>query len=229
MHKVRVFAACAAAAISSPAFAVDVYQYDAPYHISPVWTDLYFGVHGAFSTANFDFGSIPNEKDKGRAGGVQLGYTWQGQSNFMFGFETDVSFGRLRDRVAGGNFVDEWNVINSFGSARARFGYSMGRLMPYVTGGLGWADATLGETCPPGAQYGRCLAVGPYNLQDSKVHFGWTAGAGAEFVISPSWSFKVEFLHADLGPQWYQFDEPASARTPTLKMDTVRVGLNFHF
>ena len=66
-------------------------------------------------------------------------------------------------------------------------------------------------------------------MNESKVHFGWTAGAGAEFVISPGWSFKVEFLHADLGTQWYQFDEPASARTPTLKMDTVRVGLNFHF
>jgi outer membrane immunogenic protein len=233
MTRFKLFPLLAATvAFSATAQAADLGQ--APIY-GPGWTGFYIGAHGGYATADFDFHTpitgTPSEKDKGGFGGIQAGYNWQGHSNFVVGLEADVSFGDLKDKVPDGNFIKETTEINAFGSARARLGYSFGRFLPYVTGGLSWADATLGETCPPGAQFGHCrpAAAGAYSLKDSEVFFGWTAGGGAEVAITPKVSLKAEYLYSDLGSQWFQFNGPASPRAPNLTIETVRAGINYHF
>ena len=34
---------------------------------------------------------------------------------------------------------------------------------------------------------------------------GWTAGAGAEYALSPSWSLKAEYQHFDFGKMSYSY------------------------
>src|SRR5690606_25123441 len=107
--------------------------------------------------------------------------------NFVLGVEADVSSGDFRDRVKDGNYMTQNTDVEAFGSARARLGYSFGRIMPYVTGGLAWARVTAGENCPPGVltSGSKCHSdsLGPYDESDSATYFGWTLGGGLEIAI----------------------------------------------
>jgi outer membrane immunogenic protein len=195
------------------------------------WTGLYFGGHGGWAQANFDFftaiTTTPNQSSKGGFGGVQAGYNVQ-HRNIVLGVEADASFGHLSDLVPDGNFITETTDIKAFGSARARLGYAFGRILPYVTGGLGWATDTAGENCPAGAQFAHCKATGPYHVESTETHFGWTAGGGLEMALDRGWSVKAEYLHADLGSKFYPFQVPISfPRAPALTMDIVKAGVNW--
>jgi outer membrane immunogenic protein len=207
--------------------------------VAPSWTGFYIGGHGGWASADFDFHTAvtttPNQKSEGGFGGFQLGYNVQTYSNFVLGVEADVSFGSLFDRVHDGTSITETTDINAFGTARARLGYSFGRFLPYVTGGLGWANVTAGENCPTGVIFGHCRPVaaggfGPYNVKDTETFFGWTAGGGLEVAVAPQWSIKAEYLHSDLGAQFFIFP-PATAfpRAPSLETDVVKAGLNYRF
>jgi outer membrane immunogenic protein len=206
---------------------------------SPFWTGFYIGGHGGWASANFDFHtavtSTPDEKSNGGFGGFQMGYNVQTNSNFVLGVEADASFGDLFDRVHDGNFITETTDINAFGTARARLGYAFERFLPYVTGGLGWANVTAGENCPPGAMFGHCRPVakggfGPYDVKDTQAFFGWTLGGGVEVAVAQHWSFKAEYIHADLGSQFFTFPAgTAFPRAPNLEMDVVKGGVNYRF
>ncbi len=70
----------------------------------------------------------------------------------------------------------------------------------------------------------------------TQTRAGWTAGAGAEWMFARNWSFKVEYLHVDLGSSnvtWRDItgNFPTSSLTYryTNRDDIVRVGVNYHF
>jgi outer membrane immunogenic protein len=196
------------------------------------WNGLYIGAHGGYAEANFDFftsiSGTPNQQSKGGFGGLQLGYNVQ-RGNFVIGLESDGSFGHMTDLVHDGNFITETSDVKAFGSARGRVGYAFGRVLPYATGGLGWANVTLGENCPPGVQFAHCKAFqAGYQVTDNQTYFGWTAGGGLEVAIDQNWSLKAEYLHADLGTKLFPFDPPqVSPRSPNLTMDIVKAGVNY--
>jgi outer membrane immunogenic protein len=201
------------------------------------WEGFYIGGHGGWAHDEFDFftaiTTTPDESSKGAFGGVQAGYNFQ-RGNIVAGVEADASFGKLADVGHDGNFLTESTEIKEFGTARARVGYAFGQVLPYVTGGLGWANVTGGDACPAGAMFGTCRPQalggrGPFSLTANETYFGWTAGAGLEMAVNRNWSVKAEFLHADLGSKFIPVAAPGFPISPALKMDTVKAGVNYRF
>jgi outer membrane immunogenic protein len=200
------------------------------------WNGLYIGAHAGWAHDEFDFftavTTTPDENSKGAFGGVQAGYNFQ-RGNVVLGLEGDASFTKLNDVGHDGNFLTESTEIKQFGTARARVGYAFGQILPYATGGLGWANVTAGDACPVGATGGTCkpgappAQRGPYQASTDGTYFGWTAGAGLEVAVSRDWSVKAEYLHADLGSKFFAMSFPAFSLAPALKMDTVKLGVNY--
>jgi len=63
-----------------------------------------------------------------------------------------------------------------------RFGYMTGTFLPYVAGGVAITDVNQG------------IVGHPLGVAQS-VSYGWTAGAGLEFVLSGPLTAKIEYLY----------------------------------
>ncbi|MBM3607803.1 MAG: porin family protein, partial [Alphaproteobacteria bacterium] len=162
-------------------------------------------------------------------GGVHVGYNWQLGNGVVIGLEADINGGDLRSSltgtrtVAGGPLTDANNrhsaELKWFGSARARLGYSLGHLMPYVTGGLAFGEARyvfrhVGDTA---------------RLSDTSV--GWTVGAGLEYMITPNWTARAEYRYTDYGSaSGARFPNfPNERQTGEFKTHDVRIGISYKF
>ncbi len=61
---------------------------------------------------------------------------------------------------------------------------------------------------------------------------GWTAGAGAEYKLSPAWSVKAEYLHFDFGSENATLTSTGGTvygYKNDLTADSVKVGVNYFF
>ena len=190
----------------------------------------------------------------GFIGGGQFGYNWQFDKQWVAGLETDLQY----SAVKGDAFVTpapggvtygltSRQELEWFGTVRARLGFLLTeRLVAFGTGGLAYgqtkASATIANvsnlthviplatqlTCPANAV---CLAG-----SDSRISAGWTAGGGLEYAPWNNVTFKIEYLHIDLGDRTQQLvaQAPASGNGfATAKFnnayDMVRAGVNWKF
>lgn len=186
------------------------------------------------------------------AGGGQIGYQWQLPSNWVWGGEVDFK-GDANDPsvattvglngtpspfpfVAGDTFKasTSWN-----GSARLRLGYAWGPVLPYITGGVAFADVTLKSNFIPVGIFPASTA----SHTDTLV--GWTAGAGLDYALNPSWSLGAEYRYADYGSTTGSlgtlavtastigttttFGRAAVSGKVGLQEHTVMAKLNYHF
>jgi outer membrane immunogenic protein len=180
---------------------------------------------------------------QGVIGGAQIGYNWQLPSQWLVGLEADLQGSGIKgsdSQTRSPAFFDATSTgvtksIDWFGTVRGRVGFlATPQWLLYGTGGLAYGqtkssftttDLTTG--CVPNATF--CA-----NGASSDVRTGWTAGAGAEAMLAPNWSVKVEYLYVDLGRR--SMNIPAST-VPAIVFSTstpfreqiVRVGLNYHF
>jgi len=111
-------------------------------------------------------------------------------------------------------------------------------LLLYATGGLALGQTELSSsafcsTCTPPS-----FTQPNTTNQITKTSAGWTVGAGAEWVFTPRWSLKAEYLYVDLGNNSstisYAYPVPAtnnSTLTSTVHNyeNIVRGGINYHF
>ena len=63
---------------------------------------------------------------------------------------------------------------------------------------------------------------------------GWTVGGGIEYMWSPSWSVKAEYLYFDFSrnhdnADFIDANLERSASTATCTVNSFKVGLNYHF
>jgi len=261
--------AIALLACTSLASAADLggpYQYegsikDGPYAAAQYnWTGLYFGAHGGYAWADVDYPGAnpyvaPPAQCKGAFGpgedcgpprasleggllGAQIGYNFQiGQ--IVLGAEVDYAFSNLTKSVRDGNYLEQTHEIDGIGSVRARVGYAIDRFLPYVTGGWGWADASVSQSCPgdPAAvRFGHCRAdaAGSYNLKGSETIDGWVIGGGLEYAAASNWTVRAEYLHYDFGKANYELGRAPNGYvipTKTIKhdADVFRLGVNYKF
>lgn len=210
--KKSLIAAALVAAMPASAFAADLgvvntaapVAYESP---SFSWTGFYLGANAGYSWAEIDEAGLggvvfDNEID-GITGGIQAGYNYD-FGGFVLGLEADAQLADIEETVAVGY---DYN-INSFGSVRARAGVAIDRALPYITGGLAWANAEIDT--PAGS--------------DDNTLWGWTIGAGLEYAVTDNMTVKGEYLYADYDGETY-FDSFDSDFTT----HTVRVGLNYKF
>ncbi len=65
-------------------------------------------------------------------------------------------------------------------------------------------------------------------LSDSQTHTGYTIGGGLEYLFTPSWSAKAEYMYTSLGSETYNFGgQPLDSGS--FDFHTIKVGVNYHF
>jgi outer membrane immunogenic protein len=155
------------------------------------WTGFYVGVNGGGAFGSTPWGSIPDgttgtASNSGGLVGGTLGYNLQAGDRVVIGIEGDMDWSGISATVPPASCAPNCELkIPWLATARLRFGYSFGGLVPYATGGIaiGRLDADI-VGAPLGTQ-------GTTNL-------GWTVGGGVEFVITGGWRGKVEYSYVDL-------------------------------
>jgi len=261
MKKLLVAGAALAALIGTPALAADMALKAPPPPAAPpcVWCGWYVGVNigggwgnnnvGSFVTATPDFapaiaaGQIPGNlglKPSGVLGGGQVGYNWQ-TGIWVLGLEADIQGSDVKDSRTINlgtapllSTTPASDKLAWFGTVRGRLGITpTTNFLLYGTGGLAY-----GETRDSEQSFNPLVPVtgGNFFASQSNTRGGWTAGAGAEWMFLPKWSFKVEYLYMDLGNTNLTLRDttgnfPAAALTYqyTHRYNIARAGVNLHF
>jgi outer membrane immunogenic protein len=187
----------------------------APVAVAPIgnWTGFYIGGMGGYGKENTSgIGALSG----GLAGGT-IGYNWQ-TGPVVYGLEADAAWSDIGATVGIPGLLSVTDKIQDLGTVRGRIGYTFDQVLLYGTGGFAWADNKLTATA---------LGV---SLSDSKVHTGWTAGAGVEVMFAPKWSVKAEYLYRSFGGETYFANTvPGGVPTGTLNINSGQVGVNYHF
>jgi opacity protein-like surface antigen len=211
---ISVSAFALASVIGSAAFAADLIVDNAAIDAaSPAatWEGAYVGAHAGFGAGTVDWevaGGGPPEDSYDVDGwvlGGQIGYNWQ-VDNIVFGLEADLSV----STITGDYDTFATRDINWVASARGRVGYAIDSVLLYGTAGLAVANST-----------GTLLI-----LNDTQTHLGWTAGIGAEVMVSDNVSLKAEYRYSDYGAESYY---PGDFIDTSFTTHTATVGVNFHF
>ncbi|MFK8251592.1 outer membrane protein [Ancylobacter terrae] len=204
---------------------------------------------------DYGFNGTGKQEPDGWFGGAQIGYNYQFSNNVVLGFEADVQFADMKDSATywadeyfvpygGGEMAaldaagyytgySEYGLINTkietFGTVRARLGYAFDRFLPYVTGGLAWANVKVNEAVT--FTYDD-VAYGSAAFSASDTLWGWTLGGGVEYALTDNWTVKVEYLYADLGSIDYHpnYDVYENWRGDfDVTMQTLKFGVNYKF
>ncbi len=121
--------------------------------------------------------------------GGQVGANWQ-TGNIVFGVEFSGSFADIN----GSHAVllapaDTYRSrVEGLLMLTGRVGYSVDRMLLYVTGGGAWARDRF--------EY---VDAGVGTATSNATRFGWTIGAGLEFGLTPNWSVAAQYNYVDLG------------------------------
>lgn len=176
----------------------------------------------------------------GFVGGIQAGYNWQLSNGIVIGAEADFQGSDLKNTNSGGNDEDFFfrpyeitTKVQWWGTVRARLGYAAtDRLLVYGTGGIAYGNVkTTYNTTAFDIMDDSFRDIG---FTNSKTKAGWVIGAGTEYALTNNWSVKAEYLYTDLGKSTghgkldglIPFDSSLSNK---IKINTVRVGLNYKF
>jgi outer membrane immunogenic protein len=214
------------------------------------------------ATSNAFAAAIPGSYNTTKAGflaGVEIGYNWQ-FGRYVLGIETDLSGASVSGSSAATNMVQiagfaglsvaaygaQSEKLDYLGTVRGRAGFLVtDPLLAYVTGGFAYGDASssnsLGTTILPIAALTRILPGSSFQSAtaetSSSKRAGWTIGGGLEWMFTPNFSVKGEYLYYDFGGVSYPgpsvqakpltFYGATTAATADFKGSILRVGLNF--
>jgi outer membrane immunogenic protein len=180
------------------------------------WGGFYTGLNvgGGSATSHFKYtppapfpaGGSGVMSNGGPVGGGQAGFNWQFGNGWVLGVEGDIDASGISGSKSCGPALayncgssDSW-----LGTIRGRVGYATGNVLWFATGGGAWGDITRNVNNAPFPR-----------INHDDTESGWTAGGGAEFMVAPAWSLKVEYRHVDLGNRFVG--------------DLGLAGVNFHF
>ena len=216
-----------ALALGDPVCAADRLVLKANPPLADEWTGFYFGGHVGYTRGNArvtltDPDPISFSKSFGTlTGGVQAGYNWLLPSRVLLGIETDLSFPNSlsADDVIWFRTTTETDIaekLDFMGTLRGRIGYAFPRWMIYATGGPALAQGRFLQT--PGATDDIDKVL--------RMHFGWSAGFGAEHIIERGWTARLEYLYRNFSHAGIVFASGTGAGS-SFDTHTVRLGLNY--
>jgi len=194
------------------------------------WTGFYVGANAGViwsrsSATQVDTSGIifPNDSTTGTGfiGGVQAGYNWQ-FSNFVLGVEGDIDFASVNKSVAlpplflAGTHNSK---LSALGTVRGRIGLAVDRFLPYVTGGVAFANLK-----------NEYISIFPFTVDRGSSATGWTVGGGVEYAFDMHWSAKAEYLYVKFPDKTVA----VGAATPYIfnfsdAESILRAGINYRF
>jgi outer membrane immunogenic protein len=189
------------------------------------WQGVYVGIAGGYFDSDSKLRDsaklFPGFKVNSDGGliGAYLGYNFQ-IDNIVLGIEVDgyAGFGgetkltnlpvpsQLKSKLGG-----TWSV-------RARAGWAFDTIMPYIAGG--YTGMTNKQTFGTG-----------YVGSDDKILSGWTAGGGAEFMVTPGWLIRLDYQYKDFGKRTFfsGLDPNFGGITQKVKANQFTVGGAYKF
>ncbi len=236
MHRFIGFAVALAIVSAAHAASAADLPLKAPALASPApnWAGFHVGLAGGYGWGRAEqtdatpFTTGTYNTTGGVIGGT-VGYNWQFGPTVL-GVETDLSYAHITGSTTGTDPVSGpcatlaaphcESTITALGTLRARIGYAWKNLLPYVTGGLAYAELN-----------GQEGVTGDGGSGSSWVA-GWTIGAGLEAALAPKWTAKVEYLYVDLGnPSVFNdvFVGVPVAQSVRTTASIVRLGVNYRF
>jgi outer membrane immunogenic protein len=195
--------------------------------------------------------------NSGFIGGGQVGYNLQFANSWLVGIEADIQgtgarssasaigivpiFGFPPSSAQAQSNISVNNAVDYLGTVRGRLGYLVTpTLLIYGDGGFAYGGVHEGvdiaSTLPPSG-----LGLSPAFGSFTNTRPGWTAGGGLEWLFSPNWSVKAEYLYYDLGRVTFgvggltlatagaTFFTDLPVASTRFNGHIVRVGLNYHF
>ena len=195
----------------------------------------------------------------GPVGGIEAGYNWQAGPNLLVGFETDFNLSGMTGQASTVSIAIAPNTQTTtaeqrtdwYGSIRGRAGFlATPNLLLFGTGGFAYgrvADAAsysvsgiFHVTSPNLAFSVLCQPnITCFSGASSATRTGWTAGAGAEWLLDGHWSAKLEYQFVDLGSEITRvtaFATNAAGAAPASlsaafrdEFHVVRAGLNYRY
>ena len=238
------------AAMTGTAHAADMAPvYKAPPAVvAPVynWTGFYIGGHAGWAWTDKTWRLSGNEvadytADGGFAGG-QVGFNWQ-TGPWVLGAEAQASWSHIRKGVVWVDpEVDPWiepgtdpvrkprtgTTVDNLGSIAGRVGYAFDRVLVFAKGGGAWAHDDY-RAFNANTANERLIASA------SGTRWGWMAGGGLEYGLTPNWSAKVEFDYFDFGSDRITLVSVPGVTPPTRAFDVeqtialVKLGINYRF
>jgi outer membrane immunogenic protein len=171
-----------------------------------------FGAPAVGGAGLAGFGFLPtahNLNRDGLIGGLYAGYNWQ-FGPYVLGVEGDFAY---LDRTTSNTqpllatfpgvalnpegLITVTNGSHWLGSLRGRVGYTWDHVMLYATGGVAFRDNGYTVSVVPGPVPG---APGNFNGAPGGVasfnnnQVGYAVGVGGEWMISPNWMLRAEYL-----------------------------------
>ena len=251
-----LWASAALAAAAIPALAADLPRRNAPpapraLPILATWQGFYVGLNAGYTFSGdrsttivgdvtggglaISGGQIPRSLGSNRGGflgGAQIGYNLQLSPVIVAGVEADIAI--IADNRKTASFAGVGGTVTTvsrsqdwIGTARARLGFlATPEFMIYGTGGLavGNVKSRLSVASPVAA-----INFGSGTSNETKA--GWTAGAGGEYMFTPNWTLKGEYLYYDLGSERVTRATPLASVSSKTEFNghIVRAGLNYKF
>lgn len=214
MRGLTILIASSLAAFAAPAFAAEPGLAEPvpppTFEATPTgpvhdWSGFYIGALFGYSFGDADTPVALNPDIEGLDGGIYAGASTQ-HDQFVLGFEGDLLASGVEGSAGGLDIEQTWS-----GSLRGRAGIALDRFLLYGTGGL----AATGVEATAGG------------LGDSDTLMGWTAGVGAEAMVAPNVSARVEYRHSE-----YEDKTFTLGGAPTgvdLGTDSIRAGVGVKF
>ena len=214
----KKFACASIAAILaiSPVAAADLYLPNPEQVIvDPIdiygWSGLYLGANVGYGWLTVESGGQTFDQGRGMLGGIQAGYNHD-FGGLVLGAETDLQLSNIGYDEVPAPGITARTQIDSFGTLRGRVGIAADRFLPYVTGGVAYANASISLAGPGGS----------VRVEDTYV--GWTVGGGVEYAVTDNVSIKGEYLYLDFGAADF-----GTGVDSDLTSHVARVGLNYRF
>ncbi|MEQ1710767.1 MAG: outer membrane beta-barrel protein [Hyphomicrobium sp.] len=186
--------------------------------LAPIWTGMYAGVHGGANWIDIDRSSGSSVTLDAATVGGHLGLNL-GLGLVVVGVEADlgIALATSEFEVPATGFTHVGR-LNAFGTARARLGIPIGPALFYATAGYAWSDFEI-TSIPSSAGAARSTAF-----------TGIVYGVGAEVMVLPSISVRLEALHYDFGQTHLDFGALGrTVETFDPSATVVRAGVSFRF
>lgn len=167
------------------------------------WSGVYIGAQIGYGWGDAEVSYSPVDRwdidPDGVVGGAFAGYNVQLSNGVVLGFETELN---ANGGSGTGPYLyygevysdpDYWRGeidLNWSGSTRARLGYAVDRWLPFVTGGLAYADYDF-RTHYAGAVYS----------EGDGTLLGWTIGGGVEYAVTDNLRVRGSYLFTDYGSE----------------------------
>ena len=170
------------------------------------WTGFYIGATYGYADGKIRVDDAFDIDQSGGIGTLFAGYNLQ-LGRAVIGVEADVwGLGN----VSGNDSSDFYTAeLDRLYSVRGRLGFlATPALLVYATGGAAWANYDIG-----------------FIDTKSQKFDGWQVGGGAELMLSPNWTVKLEYLYTDLNAETV----PHTGSDFDPDFHTVRAGFSLKF